>query len=279
MGKRYSCLVAMLGLSLLAGCAWLPQPEEDVHDTLATRAQLDERFTRLEAAVEGQCGGQQARFTQQQQRLDRVDADLREVGSLLRGLRSDVARAGDEPERVARECAIDADIGNKTLLGRSEWIGLPDVGTYLKARIDTGAETSSLSATEITPFERDGEDWIRFKLGLNDDDAVVDSVRDRWIEAPVERRVRIIQASGEESRPVISLMMTLGTLRDRVQFTLSDRTHLDHPVLLGRRFLLDIAIVDVAEQYLHERPEFPGGKPATDAGADEAIDAAGEADG
>jgi hypothetical protein len=279
MGNHYSCLVAMLGLSLLAGCAWLPQAQEEAHATLATRAQLDERFTRLEAAVEGQCGGQQARFTRQQQRLDRLDADLREVGGLLRGLRSDLARADGDAERVTPECAIDADIGNKTLLGRAEWIGLPDVGTYLKARIDSGAETSSLSATEITPFERDGEDWVRFKLGLNDDDAVVDSVRDRWIEAPVERRVRIIQASGEESRPVISLMMTLGTLRNRVQFTLSDRTHLDHPVLLGRRFLLDIAIVDVAEQYLHERPEFPGGQPATDAGTDEAIDTAQDAGG
>ncbi|MFP3387064.1 RimK/LysX family protein, partial [Tritonibacter sp. SIMBA_163] len=77
-------------------------------------------------------------------------------------------------------------------------------------------------------------------------------VRDEWIEAPIERRVKIVQASGEESRPVISLLMTLGPIRENVEFTLNDRTHLDYPVLLGRRFMLDIATIDVAETYLHE---------------------------
>jgi len=233
----------------------------------------------LETTVMSQCGGQQEQFARQQQRLDRVTADLGEIGSLLRGLQSGLAQANSEPEQVTRECTNDANVSNKSLLGRSEWIGLPSVGTYLKARIDSGATTSSLSATEITRFERDGEDWVRFKLGLNDDDSVVDGVRGEWIEAPVDRRVRIIQASGEDSRPVISLLMTLGPLRETVQFTLNDRTHLDHPVLLGRRFLLDIAIIDVAEQYLHERPEFPGGRPATDAGADEATDADAQPEG
>ncbi|MEQ6888117.1 RimK/LysX family protein [Halomonas sp. CS7] len=277
MGNRYACLAAVMGLSLLAGCSWLPQAQEKAHATLATTAQVDERFTRLQAVVEGQCGGRQEQFTQQQRRLDEVDADLGEVGSLLRQLRGDVARLDgkDEPRRTESQCsnAERTSLNNKEVLGRSEWIGLPDVGTYLKARIDSGATTSSLSATEITRFERDGEDWVRFKLGLNDDDSVVDRVRGEWIEASVDRRVRIIQATGEESRPVISLLMTLGPLRETVQFTLNDRTHLDHPVLLGRRFLLDIAIIDVAEQYLHERPEFPGGRPAADAGADEATDA------
>ncbi len=97
---------------------------------------------------------------------------------------------------------------------------------------------------------------MRFKLGLNEDDAVVDAVRDEWIEAPIERRVKIVQANGEESRPVIRLLMTLGPLRENVEFTLSDRTHLDYPVLLGRRFLMDIAIIDVARRHIYDRPQF-----------------------
>ena len=161
---------------------------------------------------------------------------------------------------------------NKTLLGRSEWVGLPSIGTYLKARVDSGANTSSLSASEITRFERDGEDWVRFKLALNEDDVVVEQIRDEWIEAPIERRVKIIQASGEESRPVISLLMTLGPIRENVEFTLNDRSHLDYPVLLGRRFMMDIATIDVAETYLHDRPEFPGGAPSEEAADDEAAD-------
>lgn len=113
---------------------------------------------------------------------------------------------------------------------------------------------------------------MRFKLALNDDDVAVESQRDEWVEAPIVRRVRIVQASGEESRPVISLLMTLGPIRENVEFTLNDRSHLDYPVLLGRRFLMDIAAIDVADTYLHDRPEFPGGEPADQAAEDEAAD-------
>ncbi|WP_108444291.1 ATP-dependent zinc protease family protein [Halomonas denitrificans] len=261
---------------LFGGCTYLP--ERAPSPPPVTSAEFEARVSQLEHSLIARCDArQEARLDHQFRHQQALTADVREVGSLLRQLRGDVARLGpnDAPRASTRQCA-DAEqtsLNNKEILGRSEWIGLPDVGTYLKARIDSGATTSSLSATEITRFERDGEDWVRFKLGLNEDDIVVEDVRGEWIEAPVDRRVRIIQATGEESRPVISLLMTLGPLREKVQFTLNDRTHLDHPVLLGRRFLLDIAIIDVAEQYLHARPEFPGGRPAADAGADEATDA------
>ncbi|WP_290797678.1 ATP-dependent zinc protease [Halomonas sp.] len=231
------------------------------------------RIDRLESDLMARCDLQQASLSESARRQETLVADVREVGSLVRHLRADVERlerSGSEPAVAVRECAaVESAIGSKTAVGRSEWIGLPDVGTYLKARIDSGANTSSLSAREITRFERDGANWVRFKLGLTDDDVVVDGVRDEWIEAPVERRVRIVQASGEGSRPVVSLMMTLGPIRETVEFTLNDRTHLNYPVLLGRRFLMDITVIDVAETYLHERPEFPGGRPADEAVADE----------
>ncbi|MDR9440566.1 MAG: ATP-dependent zinc protease [Halomonas sp.] len=265
--------ILIVATLLLSGCTLLPDREPP---PVVTSAEFQARIDQLEGAVTASCvSGQQARLDEQLNQQQALSADMREVGSLLRQLRGELARrdSEDDTPEVTRQCRdSQARLDNKEILGRSEWIGLPDVGTYLKARIDSGATTSSLSATEITRFERDGENWVRFKLGLNDGDSVIDSVRDEWIEAPVERRVRIIQASGEDSRPVISLLMTLGPLRETVQFTLNDRTHLDHPILLGRRFLMDIAVIDVAEQYLHERPEFPGGRPAEEADADEMAD-------
>ncbi|SDK82274.1 Uncharacterized conserved protein [Franzmannia pantelleriensis] len=204
----------------------------------------------------------------------RLTADVREVGSLVRHLQSDIELLSDDPVIIPGQCDENADspLDNKEVLGRSEWIGLPDVGTYLKARVDSGANTSSLSATDITRFERDGETWVRFKMALSDDAVVVDRVRDEWIEAPVVRRVRILQAAGEESRPVVRMLMTLGPIREQVEFTLNDRSHLNYPVLLGRRFIMDIAMIDVAETYLHPRPEFPGGRPSDEASEDEATD-------
>lgn len=262
--------VLSLGL-LLAGCA-LPIHQVEP-ETVLGPDDFALRIDRLEADLVTRCDLQQTRLGEHARRQEVLVADVREVGSLVRHLRADIERlehADSEPLVVTQECAADElGLANKAVVGRSEWIGLPDVGTYLKARVDSGANTSSLSASEITRFERDGANWVRFKLGVTGDDVVVDNVRDEWIEAPVERRVRILQASGEESRPVVSLMMTLGPIRESVEFTLNDRTHLNYPVLLGRRFLMDIAVIDVAETYLHERPEFPGGRPADEAADDE----------
>lgn len=257
---------------LLSGCAALT--ERPTPPPSLASSDFHQRINTLEETLLARCDNTplDAGLSSVASRQDHLIGDVREVGSLLRGMNDRLDRLDDESEPVVvrRECAADElGLANKTVLGSSEWIGLSDVGTYLKARIDSGANTSSLSASEITRFERDGENWIRFKLGLDADDVVVDAVRDEWIEAPVERRVRVIQATGEESRPVVTLMMTLGSIREPVEFTLSDRTHLDFPALLGRRFLLDIAVVDVAERYLHERPEFPGGRPAAEAGRDQ----------
>ncbi|MGM0984598.1 MAG: ATP-dependent zinc protease [Pseudomonadota bacterium] len=264
----------ILATLLTSGCTLLP--DRETSPPVVTDAAFQARIDRLEDSVTSRCvTAHQARLDRQFHQQQALTAEVRELGGQLRHLRGDVERLDrdtDAPEVTGQCPEQQTRLDNKEVLGRSEWVGLSSVGTYLKARIDSGATTSSLSATDITRFERDGDNWVRFKLGLNDDDAVVDSVRDEWIEAPVERRVRIIQASGEDSRPVISLLMTLGPLRETVQFTLNDRTHLDHPVLLGRRFLMDIAVIDVAEQYLHERPEFPGGRPTEEAAADEAAD-------
>jgi hypothetical protein len=270
-------LMIPAGLALLLslnGCALMP-PDEEPPPALGPD-EFAERIDRLEDDLGARCSREDREWEDKVQRDRQLGVEIREVGSLLRSLRSDMSRVDFstvEPVVVQPDCRVeDTALSGKVQLGRSEWIGLPDVGTYLRARIDSGANTSSLSAVEITDFERDGEDWIRFKLGVGEDAPVVEDVRDEWIEAPVERRVRIVQASGEESRPVISLLMTLGPINEPVEFTLSDRSHLDYPVLLGRRFLMDIAVIDVADSYRHARPEYPGGRPAEEAERDEVND-------
>ena len=56
-----------------------------------------------------------------------------------------------------------------TLYGRYEYIALPEIGgEVLKAKMDTGALTASLSAKDIETFTRDGENWVRFRLATKD---------------------------------------------------------------------------------------------------------------
>lgn len=276
MPIRRELLATFAAVLLLGGCALQPQPDEDERlDELLTTSRFDARINELATTLDASCQSQASAQQVRQARLEQVGKEVREIGSLVRALRADVEKFHSEPDITTPNCpAADGfeALENKVLLGRNEWVGFPRIGTYLKARIDSGANTASLSARDITEFEREGEDWVRFKLALGKEAVVVDDVRNEWIETKVVRRVRIIQASGEESRPVVSLLTKLGPIKENVEFTLNDRSHLDYPVLLGRRFMMDIALIDVAQIYIHERPEYPGGEPAKAAAADEASD-------
>ncbi len=125
------------------------------------------------------------------------------------------------------------------VLGRVERLRLEPPGLAFEARIDTGASTSSLDARRIETFERDGEPWVRFEVLPSDGGGRV------AIERPQARSATIVQASGETSRPVVELQVTLGGRSETVEFTLADRGHLSYPVLIGRNFLRDVAVVDV----------------------------------
>jgi len=256
-------LVFSLAL-LTGGCAWQNSDTVERLDALVTTSRFEARLGRLETSLAARCEALDGAQADQRQALTGLRRAVQGVGRRVSRLNDDVTRLTRDTVVEVPECPAprSPELADKEVLGRSEWIGLPTIGTFLKARIDTGANTGSLSAREITEFERDGEDWVRFKLALDDEAVVADAARDTWIEARITRRVRIIQAAGEESRPVISLPLALGPIEQNVDFTLNDRSHLTYPVLLGRRFLMDIAVVDVAREYLHERPEYPSEPPA-----------------
>lgn len=138
----------------------------------------------------------------------------------------------------------------KMVVGRNEWVWFDLLGRNLKARIDTGALSSSLHATDIQPFERDGENWVRFRIPDEEhpDGGAIH-------EAPLVRNVRIRQASADEldRRPVIRLRVRMGEHVDDAEFNLSNRENMLYPVLLGRNFLRDIMVVDVAQKFTQGR--------------------------
>ncbi|HEQ3486412.1 TPA: ATP-dependent zinc protease [Vibrio cholerae] len=141
----------------------------------------------------------------------------------------------------------------KIVLGDKEWVYLPGLKESFKARIDTGATTSSISAVDIVPFERGGQDWVKFRIEH-------DNIRSEELSLPVERWVRIRQSSAEEAqrRAVVVAWIQIGDLKEQTEFTLTDRTHLTYPLLLGRSFFKDVAVVDVSRHYI--QPKHPSPK-------------------
>jgi hypothetical protein len=138
--------------------------------------------------------------------------------------------------------AKSALLENKQVVGEREQVLFNGLDIVMSARVDTGATTASLDARNIQSFERNGEEWVRF------------TVYDPQTRAPVEverrraRRVHIVQASTEEPerRPVVEMRVTVGKVTQNAEFTLSDRSSMEFPVLIGRNILRDVMLVDVS---------------------------------
>ncbi len=141
-------------------------------------------------------------------------------------------------------------LDDKTILGQSEWVYISTTKSNYKGRIDTGAATSSINAVDIERFERDGKKWVRFNLSHEK------GLDPQIVEAKIERIAKIIQSSkpGEETeRPVVKLHVRIGDVTHQTEFTLTDRTHMVYPVLIGRTFMQDVVLVDVSKEYIHPK--------------------------
>ncbi len=148
------------------------------------------------------------------------------------------------PEPESRVIVTETD---KLVLGEVEEVWVAEPGFSITARIDTGASTSSLHAQAVTPFERDGDDWVRFEIPVDD--------TAHTLELPIIKRVKVVQQADRDGsrRPVVALRVRLGDIQDTFEFTLADRAHLEQPMILGRNFLTNIALVDVSRQYVQPR--------------------------
>ncbi len=135
----------------------------------------------------------------------------------------------------------------KMYLGEDEYIYIKEADATFDARIDTGAAVSSISAKNITEFERNGKRWYRFTIEANDQSFEV--------EAPYVRTSQIRQSSKNTltERIVVSLNLKIGSFSTKSEFTLTDRTHMQYPLLIGRTLIQDIAVVDVARDHIQGR--------------------------
>ena len=138
------------------------------------------------------------------------------------------------------------------VIGLREWINLPELGMIgLRAKIDTGASTSSLHASDIQPFERDGQPWVRFTAYLG-----TQVQRRHRCEAPLVSLKTIKSSNGHsQSRYVISTRLTLGRHSWPIELTLACRKTMRYRMLLGCKALVDgRLLVDPARSYVQDKP-------------------------
>nr|WP_240339386.1 ATP-dependent zinc protease [Marinobacter sp. BW6] len=162
---------------------------------------------------------------------------------------------------VSQESEPSVEKGPPETLGYVEWVVMQDTSLRLKARLDTGAKTSSLHAVNVEPFDKDGEDWVSFQIPLGDHkDQPTEGELDHEsviieLERPVERTVLIKRKGAPSQRRYVVMMdFCIAGTSHTTQFSLTDRGKFSYPVLLGRRFMRDDNIlIDSADSFLAER--------------------------
>ncbi len=240
MFKRIAPFAA---LSLLSGCA-LTNGDEYHQATLSAIQSSEANMTQKMTNLESQMG-------LQNDYIESLEKQITELKTQVSQIKLPPPHA---PKRVStakpsndQNTAISKP-RHDVVLGEIESVTIDAIKQTFDARIDTGAATSSLNAVDIEEFERNGKNWVRFHLA----DEKNPKTEANWIEAPVLRYVRIRQSTNDntERRAVVELWVKLGSIHEKAQFTLADRSQMTHPVLLGREFIRDIALVDVSRKYI-----------------------------
>ncbi len=137
--------------------------------------------------------------------------------------------------------------GEKLTLGWREWVGLPELGLEaIKAKVDTGARTSTLHAFELHTFSELGKDRVKFKIHpiQKDQEAVVTCVADI-----VDERFVTDSGGHKEQRLIIMTPLTIGCWSWPIEMTLTSRDNMMFRMLLGRTAIKDIAMVDPSRSY------------------------------
>lgn len=132
---------------------------------------------------------------------------------------------------------LSADAESMEVLGWIETVSIDGGDFRLDAKLDTGADNSSLHAVDIETFEREDEEWVRFTTEDRDGETAS-------FEATVEGTVLIRRLEGDpERRQVVKMKLCIDDVEREVEVNLTDRSALDYPMLIGRSFLKDHILV------------------------------------
>lgn len=136
------------------------------------------------------------------------------------------------------------------LVGWREWVALPELGiARIKAKIDTGARTSALHAFQVDSYRERGKDKVRFSIHpLQRSKKVVTCTADL-----IDTRFVTDSGGHREKRYVIRTILVLGSHRQEIEITLTNRDDMRFRMLLGRTMLQRQFWVAPADSFLHGR--------------------------
>ncbi|MEQ8848831.1 MAG: RimK/LysX family protein [Botrimarina sp.] len=161
--------------------------------------------------------------------------------------------AGKDTQSAARE---------KRVIGAKAIVSEVQTGLEFVARIDTGATSCSIHAEDVE-VEDPGDDMrdnIDKKVSFT---IVTAEGKKARIESTIATTVRVKTSEETDRRYKVWMTLRYGDVKRRVRVSLNDRSHMDHPLLIGRNFLRGRFLVDVEQELTRpEAVDAPSDSPA-----------------
>ena len=145
-----------------------------------------------------------------------------------------------------KQSKAKGDALKKTIIGRVEWISTTNPKVSFRARVDTGAQTCSMHASNIIEKEKNGKLYVEFVT--SDDDGNKHSFLKEVVK---ETKVRSTSGKSEK-RYVVKMSLSFGGKEVITNVNLNNRSTLKHNFLIGRNLLMGEYIVDVSQSRLME---------------------------
>ncbi|GEM74933.1 ATP-dependent zinc protease family protein [Vibrio sagamiensis] len=240
-------LTPVITVALLSGCT-LTKSEQYHQEALtaikASETNFNHRLSDLEL-----------KLSTQSDDIDVLQGKVNKLTLELSKLRKNTSKQLPKPKESINLQSITSNQATPThqiVLGSVERVTIDSIKQTFDAQIDTASLTSSLNVSDLEEFERNGEKWIRFHLKSNSPSQKKENF---WIEAPILRfvKARKTEASALKRLPVVELWVRVGKIHEKAQFTVSNDKKAAQPILLGKAFIRDIAVVDVSRQYIQTK--------------------------
>jgi len=140
---------------------------------------------------------------------------------------------------------------SRQTVGWVENVRLLPENLLIEAKLDTGADSSSLNVPQLTEFHREAERWVRFEVTNSEGKMAV-------FERKIIRKTKVKRHDGPgRERLVVEMGICLGKCFRTTEVNLVDRSRFDYQLLIGRRFLCGPLVVDPSMTFTVE-PHCPG---------------------
>ena len=117
-------------------------------------------------------------------------------------------------------------------------------GFLMHAKIDSGADNSSINLVNPEYYEKEDTRWVRFSVTNREGET-------HQFDKPIVKTTSVkTKDGGRQKRDVIELSLCLGAIQKLVRVNLVDRSHFKYQLLVGRSYLSPDFLIDPSQKYM-----------------------------